>query len=242
MNSTIGDGQNARALAKLAPFVGVIAGGAARHGAVDFISDTWRSWLIGTDVGHATEAVLRQLGSATIDRSQIEGFAVKADDAEGRMRLLLATLIWGRGKSNGRMRPHIVRAVTHPTCDVVLAETQRLALGGDLAAAYGRWSLPGLQAPFFTKWLWASTSTLPPGEQALILDGRVWKSLGVLGWDSLVATGGDRNRARRYEAYVRTARQWARELTTSSRIVIAEDIEWALFHANGDFGRLSSPA
>lgn len=237
-----GEDQHQRVLDQLAKHVDTISGGASRHEPVHFISDTWRRWLEGTEVVHSSSAVLNELHNGSVDRSQINEFAHRANDADGRMRLLLATLIWGRGKSNGRMRPHIVKAVTHPDCDKVLVETQRLTRDGDLPGAFRGWTLPGLRAPFFTKWLWASTLTLPPGDRALILDARVWKTLGVLGWDSCVATGGDRRRAQRYEVYVESARRWAQELTTPTNAVIPDDIEWAMFSANGDLGRLRGRA
>jgi hypothetical protein len=232
--------QHARALSLLAPHVDDIAGGASRHGSVSFISETWRRWFEGTDVTETVDAVLALLGGDAIDRSQIAALAQRADHPEGRARLLLATLMWGRGKSNGRMRSHIVKTVTHPDRDDVLAATQNLAVAGDLAAAYRSWTLPGLNEPFFTKWLWASTLTLPDDEQGLILDGRVWETLGALGWNSLVAAGGTTRRALRYVAYVESARRWAEELSTNTQVVTPQDVEWAMFAANGDLERLPS--
>ncbi len=231
--SAAAEAQHVHVLKILTPHVDVIAGGASRQDPVSFIGETWGSWLEGTDVAGTADAVLQELGGA-VNRSQIAKFALNAVGAEGRMRLLLATLMWGRGKSNGRMRHHIVKAVTYQSCDSVLEETQSLASDGDLAEAHRSWSLkwrmPGLGEPFFTKWFWASTLTLPSSEQALILDGRVWNTLGSLDWNSLDATAGDRHRARRYEAYVEAARRWAEDLTTPTRVVTPTDIVWGDVH------------
>ena len=103
------------------------------------------------------------------------------------------------------------------------------------ADAYRAWRIAGLREPFFTKWLWAASCIGTPERRCLVLDARVWSTLNeALSWSSLVAAG-TRRRAARYEAYVDTCHSWAAALGNG---VSAEDVEWALFAANGDLARL----
>src|SRR5262249_51736639 len=134
---------------------------------------------------------------------------------------------------NGRMRDPIVRALTHRDRDKVLEQTAELAQQGAVADAYAAWTLPGLRAPFSTKWLWAASS-LTPQSCCLIQDKRVWNSLGALGWDSLQASG-HRDWPSRYAAYVEDVHECARRLGES---VTAEDIEYTLFRLNGQLAAL----
>jgi hypothetical protein len=147
--------------------------------------------------------------------------------------LLIATLIWGRGKKNGRMRDAIVRTLTHPNRDQVLEQTAELAQRSAVADAYAAWALPGLQAPFFTKWLWAASCLTPPS-CCLVQDKRVWNSLGALGWDSLAASG-RRDWPSRYAAYVADVHECAGQI---GKGVSAEDIEYTLFWINGKLDHL----
>ena len=222
--------QHAAALARLAPYAVPIAGAARRHSAVSFVAETWREWLGEAGLEDVAGRVIGRFQDGTIDR---ENLRQVARDGSGDLDLLVATLIWGRGKSNGRMRPHIVAALRSDRRDEVLRETGRLAATGQPAAAYRAWSLPGLRAPFFTKWLWAASERGEPEVRPLILDARVWISLGDLGWSSLEAAGGSRRWPDRYAAYVESCHDWAAQLSDTGRDVSAEDIEYALFRANG---------
>lgn len=150
------DDQFLRVLGYLRGHVDTIAGGASRQQPVRFVSDTLSRWVAGTEVGPPCAAVLERLSDNVISRRDLAEVALEADTDDGRLRLLIATLIWGRGTSNGRMRRHMVGALVHPDRSKVLATTQQLVLDGDLPAAYRAWSLPGLREPFFTKWLWAA--------------------------------------------------------------------------------------
>ena len=64
-------------------------------------------------------------------------------------------------------------------------------------------------------------------------DARVWNSLADLGWSSLEAAGGSRRWPHRYAAYVESCHDWAAQLSSTGCDVSAEDIEYALFLANG---------
>ncbi|GAA4632025.1 hypothetical protein GCM10023114_12480 [Mycolicibacterium sediminis] len=66
------------------------------------------------------------------------------DSPSGRLTLLIATLVWGRGTANGRMRDPVLRAITHSNRDDVLQKTTLLARGGAVADPYNAWTLPGL--------------------------------------------------------------------------------------------------
>jgi hypothetical protein len=198
------------------------------------VPSTWRSWLSSADVSpEVSDGVFSAIGPETISRSHIRALAQDADSADGRLALLIAVLIWGRGTANGRMREPIVRALTHQDRDQVLERTAELAQRGAVADAYAAWTLPGLRAPFFTKWLWAASS-LKPDSCSLIQDKRVWNSLRALGWDSLQASG-RRDWPSRYAAYVADVHECARQIGNG---VSAEDIEYTLFRANGNLDEL----
>jgi hypothetical protein len=184
--------------------------------------------------GDVVDRIFGSIGPETVSRQQIRDLALDTDSSEGRLALLIGVLIWGRGTANGRMRKPILRAVTHANRDEVLKRTSQLAQGGSISDAYNAWTLPGLQAAFFTKWLWAATS-LRPHTCCLVQDKRVWNSLGALGWDSLKAAGGDRDWGNRYAAYVKAVHDCADELGQG---VTAEDIEYTLFRINGDLHAL----
>jgi len=59
-------------------------------------------------------------------------------------------------------------------------------------------------------------------------------------WGMTVVAAGSSRRSLRYRAYVDAARSWARHLTENDHLTTAEDIEWALFTANGDLTRLEN--
>jgi hypothetical protein len=163
---------------QLAPHVQKIAGSADRQ-SVRYVPPTWQSWLKLAGVSPTVaDRVFSATSSDTVSRPQIRILAQDASSADGRLALFVAVLVWGRGTANGRMRDAIVRSLTHADRDEVLEKTARLAQSGAAADAYNAWSLPGLQAAFFTKWLWAATS-LKPHTCCLVLDSRVWKSLGA---------------------------------------------------------------
>jgi hypothetical protein len=188
-----------RLVEPLVPHRDRIAGCADRQ-SVPFIESTWRRWLdlgnIDTDV---VERVLASVGPERVPREQVRVMASHTATADDCLALLIAALVWGRGKRNARMRDPIVRTLTHPNCGEVLAETADLAQAGRVAQAYKAWTLPGLQAAFFTKWLWAATASTPD-RCCLVLDSLVWRTLRTFGWNSLEAAGGSRSRAMRYAA------------------------------------------
>lgn len=137
------------------------------------------------------DRVFGVVGAETVSRQQIRDLSRDADSPDGRGALLIGVLVWGRGTANGRMREPILRAVTHADRDKVLKHTAELARGGTIADAYNAWTLPGLRAAVFTR-LWAATS-LKPAPCCLVQDKRVWNSLRAFGWDSLEASGGQRD-------------------------------------------------
>jgi hypothetical protein len=129
------------------------------------------------------------------------------------------------------MRDAIVRTLTHPNRDQVLEQTAQLAQRHAVADAYAAWTLPGLRAPFFTKWLWAASS-LTPQSCCLIQDKRVWNSLVRLAGTAY------KHRTRRTG---RRATPPTSLMSMSARIgngVRADDIEYTLFRINGNLDEL----
>jgi len=213
----------------LAPHAETIAGCADRQ-SVRYVQSTWRSWLAAAEVDEdVTEHVFAAIGPETVSRRQIRGIARDSDSAEARLALLITVLVWGRGRANGRMRDPILRTLQSPQREDVLQRTADLARRGAVADAYAAWTLPGLRAAFFTKWLWAASSPRPDS-CCLVQDKRVWNTLRALGWDSVQASG-RRDWPSRYAAYVADVHECARRIGDG---VTAEDIECALFSMNGD--------
>jgi hypothetical protein len=226
-----------------------LAGAADRQSAVRFVPETWCRWLAQVPdpqlqmAATDTDALLRWLEVALpkIDRPHLRHLATEGSGPEANLRLFVAVLVWGRGTSNGRMLPHMVRALGAANRDLVLKATAVAATERRLAGAYDGWTLPGLREGFFTKWLWASgTRSLKPGPVPLVLDSRVWRSLNNgLGWNSLIAAQSF-SWSDRYAAYCETIARWAAGLSEEGRMVSAEDLEFGLFYANGKLERLNT--
>jgi hypothetical protein len=229
-------GQYARGLDLLRPYIDNIRGGASSQ-RVRFVRTTWERWLAKANWNPAEiRAVMEPFPDEHITRTQLREIALDATHPEGRRRLLVSTLVWGRGTKNGRMRDPILRLLGDRRLDDCLEETAGLAISGEAALAYNAWDLPGLGEAFFTKWLWAAGSLRKDSPRCLVLDRRVWRSLNeALGWFGFIATG-TRRRHERYAAYVDTCHRWASDLGNN---VDPEDVEWALFAANGDLTTLA---
>jgi len=224
-----------RLVEPLRPYIHKIVGAADRQ-SVGFVSSTWHTWLEQAAISDTvTKKVFGSIGVDAATRPQLRAMNQDAYSPDGRLALLIAVLIWGRGKSNGRMRDHIVKVLTDPRRESVLEETAGLSRAGKIAEAYQAWTLPGLQAPFFTKWLWA-TSSGSTDHCCLVLDARVWKSLGAFGWDSRVASG-RRDWPSRYAAYVEDAHACADRLGNG---ISAEDVEFVLYWVNGETAKLKA--
>lgn len=243
------DAQHEQALRVLAEYRDRIRGGAERQAAVTFVPATWRRYVQeAASGGNARaviadfEAVLAVLDSNSVNRAQLRDFAQRCQpaDTSGLRQLFIATMIWGRGKKNGRMMPGLARAIHHPALPQLLYATSKAESS---AAAYRSWKsgrLPGLEEAFFTKWLWAASMIETCEYQAFVLDSQVRKSLtnsinkGGLAWYCKTAAG-TRRLDSRYQAYVDACVEWAASLDCS-----AADIEWALFEADGDLRGLLS--
>ena len=198
---------------------------------VHFVEDTWRDWLQRAQVdSDVVNAVFAGIGDGAVTRPELRELTLRADDSAGRLTLLIATLIWGRGKSNGRMRDPVVRVISSQDRDETLYRTAELARAGKAAEAYAAWKLPGLGPAFFTKWLWVASSM--KADSCLVLDSRVWASLRALGWSSLEAAG-RRDWPSRYAAYVAACHQCA-----GSAGVRGEDIEYVLFRQAGNLAEV----
>jgi hypothetical protein len=216
---------------------------------IGFSRSSWDIYLaragrkdLAKTLSHLSGAVSQE----RISRRDIIDLAHKTATKRDREALLIAALVWGKGPKNNRMFPAFVRLLTDPQLDAALEGSAQHAAAGRPAAAYRSWresGVRGLGEAFFTKWLWAASHTgpnrfSPEKPRCLVLDARVWNSLGADAhrWSSVVAAGTNR-RADRYEAYTRACAHWANELGVS-----AENVEWALFHANGTIDKKSFAA
>jgi len=207
-----------------------IAGLAAKQ-TVSFVRSTWKSWLreaCWTD--DKIEGLLGRLSSDEVTRSDVAALAQSVEQGSADLAELLAlTLIWGRGKRNGRMKNHMIGLLSRRALIGELRVVWEEARSGDLVRAHESWSLPGLREPFFTKFLWACTADLSETQRCLVLDGNVRRSLVALG-----VRFPRRSRALRYKIYVESLRSW------KGAGAGPEDLEWALFVANGSVSRLGS--
>lgn len=193
----------------------------------------WGPWLQEGGGSKAIEVLnwLLQSNPETIDRSQLQSMAKEATSSDSRRALFIATMIWGSGTTNGRGPRYTCAALQSGDLDETLKITQDLVEADELAEAYRRFSssnVDGVGPSFFTKWLWAVGSNGNKPRSPLILDDRVWSSLGSLGWDSKEAAG-TRLRAKRYEAYVDAVHEWATALQ-----VAAQKLELFLFTKKGE--------
>ncbi len=201
---------------------------------ITFRADTWRKWL--RTAGWPDDRVNNLLsrlpvqsdGSGLVTRSDIKSLATDACSSdEVLVDLLVLVLIWGRGKANGRMKHHIIGLLRVDGLETKLREIWRECRKGTPEQAYLAWTLPGLRAPFFTKVLWAFTSDRENSLKCLVLDGNVKRSLKALNhWRKR------QNSASRYDEYVALLRKWSKDGLS------VEDLEWALYRANGDFRSL----
>ncbi len=88
-----------------------------------------------------------------------------------------------------------------------VASTQEMILNGDPGQAYVSFRSKGIGPAFYTKWFWAAGLAQDLSPTPLILDARVWASLGALGWDSRQSAGIRRWRDR-YLAYLNSMEGW----------------------------------
>lgn len=175
--------------------------------------------------------------TASITRRDVVKLAQTTTTRRDREALLIATLVWGKGKGNNRMLPAFVRLLQNSKLDRALATSAEFAREGHPSAAYRAWrssGVTGLGEAFFTKWLWAASHIgknrfSADRPRCLVLDTRVWNTLGnsTHVWSSRVAAD-TRSRPARYAAYTRDCHDWATNLR-----VTAEQVEWAFFTANG---------
>jgi hypothetical protein len=201
---------------------------------IPFNAKTWAPYIPAA-LGPALVDLPSELGGS-VSREDLARLAAMGPTRIALRRLFVASLIWGLGKKNGRMLPGFRVALEHPGLDRALASSARLIRDGRPGDAYQLWErsrIPGLDEPFFTKWLYAAgLAGVPEGSlKPLVLDANVWRSLGVLGWSSERVSGFKRRTmpAAGYCAYLAAASRWASALSTSGVPVSAEDIERFLF-------------
>lgn len=169
----------------------------------------------------------------SILRSDLTDLATATDwDSDAQIRrLFVMTMAWGSGTTNGRGPRYTQAALSSETSALeALRDARELVRDGKIAEAYEcAERIHGVGPPFLTKWLWVVGTTLTTFPTPLILDSRVWKGLGDLGWDSRRAAN-SRRWGERYVAYLNACAVWAersREAVPSG--VHPEDIEYSLF-------------
>lgn len=219
---------------------GLIAGGTIplpqnETRAHEFRPATWRRW-----VGHSPVArsVLEQFAPSetsdggVVDRDDLVrlSHACDAGDEDRLVRLFVATMLWGSGTSNGRSPRYTAEALDDSRLVPSLAATRELVLTGDPGQAYVTFRSRGIGPAFYTKWFWAAGLDRDLSPTPLILDARVWASLGALGWDSRESAGSRRWKDR-YPAYLAAMERWAGSELPGVRN--AEHLEQMLFRWAG---------
>ncbi len=172
-----------------------------------------------------------------ISRADLSSMAGHVDwinpSAPALKSLFVHTMAWGSGTTNGRGPRYTEQALASGAVPEVMARLGRLLTPDGaaaiqhsrIAAAYALHPrLPGVGPAFFTKLLWVVGGSTACAPIPLILDARVWGGLAKLGWNSVEAAGGTRNRGKRYVAYLLACQSWAEQAACS-----AEDIEYTLF-------------
>ncbi|MEX2970412.1 hypothetical protein [Streptomyces sp. C184] len=206
--------------------------GECRQGPVRFRPRTWRSWLEPHGTGHVlnvgTECANGPSGDRLISRDDLAVLREHADDdSDGLRDLFVAVMVWGSGTTNGRGPRYTNAALSDARMLAVLQTTRALVRAGDLSGAYNQFVLDGVRRSFFTKWFAAVDDRDSECDRALILDGRVFRSLNALGWSSWEAAG-TRHWPTRYATYVSAMHGWAKSIG-----VAADWLEWLLFYLNG---------
>lgn len=194
--------------------------------AVSFNPATWRRWLTGAD---AVSVLDDFEDAAMIDRDDLVKLAsaARSGGAAAQVRLFVATMIWGSGTTNGRGPRYTYAALEDSRLVECLYDSHALCHAMKFDSAYTSFVVRGVGPAFFTKWFWASTLGADLALMPLILDARVWRSLGSLRWDSRVEAR-SRDWGDRYVAYLEAMHRWSSELDAS-----AEELEWVLFTRAG---------
>lgn len=201
----------------------------------EFRPTTWRPWI-----GHhpAADSVLEEFATddtangGVVDRDDLVRLsqACDAGDEESLVRLLVATMLWGSGTSNGRGPRYTCDALDDSRLAQALASTREMVLDGDPGQAYASFRCRGIGPAFYTKWFWAAGLSCLLKPTPLILDARVWASLGALGWDSRESAGSRRWKDR-YPAYLKSMERWAESELPG--VESAEHLEQMLFQWAG---------
>jgi hypothetical protein len=157
--------------------------------------------------------------------------AVDTEDPITIRRLFVATMMWGSGPWNGRGPRYTAQALSDPRLADTLRDTRHSILRNSPEDAYARFKVKGVGPSFFTKWFWAAGLASNLRITPLVLDERVWASLGALSWNSVDAAGGSRLRKRRYRAYLDTCALWAAD--KPKLFGGPEDVENVLFQWAG---------
>jgi hypothetical protein len=144
-------------------------------------AETWRPWLDGrkslrTDWSAIAVSALDDLpmtgGGSALDERRVDRstlmelsteLATEPTD-ERRVRLLVTTLLWGSGTSNGRAPRYAARTLLDERLAPTLTNTAALVASGHLAEAHDAFRVRGIGPSFFTKWFWVvglATATEP---------------------------------------------------------------------------------
>jgi len=201
----------------------------------EFRPGTWRPWLEhdGTAVAVLTDYSGDEIPNrGQVSRADLSQLSQRIDatDRDSLVRLFVATMLWGSGTSNGRAPRYTAAALKDERLVPSLLETRQMILDGSPGEAYVSFHCDGVGPAFFTKWFWAVGLGQNLEPTPLILDARVWASLGALGWDSREAAGSRRWR-QRYVAYLDAMQKWSG--SDLPGIETAEQLEQVLFQWAG---------
>lgn len=148
------------------------------------------------------------------------------------LSLFVAAMIWGAGKKNAaRMQGHFTAAIGRLVDDSAIltgtASHVRASQPREAYADFTRAAVPGVRAPFFTKWFFAVGLADPTMLKPVIWDSVLSKSLQAFGWDSRKEAGSTR-RSLRYEALCKAVDRWATWIGERS-----DQLELYLFSSQG---------
>lgn len=193
---------------------------------------TWARWIADDAETEGLTWFDTSIREATVERADLLNLAatIEDDDPTTLRRLFVATMMWGTGQSNGRGPRYLSLALADSRLDETLHHTRQAVLDNRPEDAYSQFKIDGVGPSFFTKWFWAAGLGSDLRVVPLVLDARVWASLGALGWNSVTAAE-SRLRKLRYRAYLDVCAEWAAgnpELFSSP-----EDVENVLFRWAG---------
>jgi hypothetical protein len=170
-----------------------------------------------------------------VDRRGIARLIAETDvaDPDPTRAAFALVAVWASGTKNRNGYRTLPKALADPGCAGELEAAARRCRAGELAEAYSRFAVAGVERALFTSWFFFAGAVAERDWQPLILDDRITKTLNDTLGVTTRAMAGTRDRGQRYASYVEHLHAWSTELTAAGRPCSPERLEWVLFKHQG---------